>query len=218
MIELSRKNSIDDSNRDRPRGKSKHYKVPLQSIVLIAGKHDLEPKLLVEAFVEAWRNKKTHCGDLKIHRRSVNQDSATFLLTKGGTVISQFPINLEALRNPEPFKKYIQYIPTPKHKKENEQKQKKIDELRYGMRSVNVKARVIEVPPRILVYTRWGIQSYVSNVEIADETGLIRLSLWNHHIDRVHIGDAVEIERGYVSSFDGKPQLRLGRKGTLSVV
>ena len=51
----------------------------------------------------------------------------------------------------------------------------KIGELRSGMRRVDVEAEIIEIPLRRLVNTRWGGQSYVSNVRISDETGTIRL-------------------------------------------
>jgi replication factor A1 len=98
------------------------------------------------------------------------------------------------------------------------QKQKRIDELKFGMKRINVDARIIEIPPKRLVISEFGNQFYVSNVRIADETGTIRLSLWNGQIEKVHIGDKVEIENCYVSSFAGEPQLRIGRNGIMSVI
>ena len=44
------------------------------------------------------------------------------------------------------------------------------------------------------------------------------LSLWNEQIDKVHVGDMVELKNCYISKFIGEPQLRLGKKGTLSIV
>jgi len=85
------------------------------------------------------------------------------------------------------------------------------------MKEIDLKAKIIEIPPMKAVVTRFGNQSYVSNVEIADETGSIRLCLWNGQINKVHVGDEVEIENSYVASFAGEPQLRLGRKGIVSV-
>jgi replication factor A1 len=185
--------------------------------VLIARKHDIDPSLLLDAFIEAWKNKISHCGSITLRCRAVNHNSVTFLLTNKEKVISQFPIKQEALRIPDAFRDYIQYVPIPAPKK-SEPRHKKIDELKSGMKGVVVTAKIVKIPLRKLVDTRWGGQSYVSNVSIADETGSIRLSLWNNQIDSVHIGDIVEIENGYVASFAGEPQLRLGRKGTLSTV
>ena len=219
MTEVPRTEIYGGQSRGRPRGNYRLFRNPLKSIVLIAKKHDVDPNLLIDAFVEAWRNKVSHCGSLTISCRTVNQDSATFLLTNKETVISQFPIKQEALRIPDSFRHYIQYIPTPTLSSEKSKpRQKKINELKSGMKGVGVTAKIVTIPPRKLVDTRWGGQSYVSNISITDETGSIQLSLWNNQIDSVHVGDVVEIENGYVASFAGEPQLRLGRKGTLSTV
>lgn len=86
------------------------------------------------------------------------------------------------------------------------------------MKGVTVKAKIIDTTPKKCVITRYGTQSYVSNVTIADETGTIKLSLWNNQIDEVHIDDEVEMKNCYVSSFSGEPQLRIGRKGAISVI
>lgn len=205
-------------SRGRPKGRSNLYEDPLKSIVPIAVKHDLDPKLLVNAFVEAWRNNDSKYGSLKINCRMVNEESAIFLVTKGSEVISQFPINLEALKSPEFFKNVIQHIQIPKPKKPKENKQMKISELRVGMKRVKVKAKIDEIPPRRLVQTMWGGRSYVSNAKISDETGSITLSLWNNQIGRFNIGDEVEIVNGVVTNFAGKLQLRLRKNSHLSKI
>ena len=183
----------------------------------MAERYGLDPKLLLEAFVESWRDKTAQCGSLTIYCRLISQDSANFLVTSEEKVVSQFPIKLEALRNPSFLKDRIQTIPTPDNvKKETSQKQK-IGELRHGMKIVHLEAKIVEIPPMKAVFTRFGTMSYVSNIEITDETGSIRLCLWNEQINKVHVGDRVEIENSYVANFAGEPQLRLGRKGIVSV-
>ncbi|MEE8323725.1 MAG: hypothetical protein V3R57_08910 [Candidatus Bathyarchaeia archaeon] len=205
--------------RGRPRGNSNAYYAHLKSIVKIARKHAVDPKQLVDAFVEAWENKSAHCGGLTISRRGITRDSATFLITKEEKVIWQFPVNLVNVRNPEVLKKYIQDMPTPQPlERERYQKKQQIDNLRFGMKGIDVKATIVEVPPIKPVITRWGSECYVSNVLIADETGSIRLSLWNKQIDKVRVGDEVELTNCSVSRFAGKPQLRLRRKSTMSVI
>ena len=94
----------------------------------------------------------------------------------------------------------------------------KIGDLRVGMKRINVVGKITEIPLVKSVFTRYGGQSYVANVKIVDETGAIRLSLWNRQIGEVRVEDEVEIKSGYVSSFAGEPQLRIGRKGTMSVI
>jgi replication factor A1 len=205
--------------RGRPRGNSNAYYAHLKSIVTIASKHDVDPKRLVDAFVEAWENMKAQCGPLTISRRKITRDSATFLITKEEKVIWQFPVNLESVRNPDILKKHIQDIPLPQSLEQKQyQKKQQIDNLRFGMKGIDVKAKIVEIQPTKPVITRWGSESDVTNVMIADETGSIRLSLWNNQIDEVHVGDEVELKNCYVSRFAGKPQLRLQRKSTMSVI
>ncbi len=64
-------------SRRRGRGRPDHrtilYFKFLKSIVLIAGKYDLDPKHLIEAFIEAWRNATSHIGDLKITCREIKK-------------------------------------------------------------------------------------------------------------------------------------------------
>ena len=97
--------------RGRPRGNSNAYYAHLKSIVTIARKHDVDPNLLVDAFVDAWANKIARCGSLRISCRAVNQDSAIFLVETEEKIIWQFPINLESIRDPNVLKKHISDIP-----------------------------------------------------------------------------------------------------------
>jgi replication factor A1 len=206
--------------RGRPRGNSNAYYAHLKSIVKIASKHDVDPKQLVDAFVEAWENKSAQCGGLMISRRGITRDSATFLITKEEKVIWQFPVALVNVRNPDVLKKLIQDMPPPQPSpgQGNYAKKLQIGELRFGMKGVDVTAKIVEVPPIKPVISRWGSECYVSNVMISDETGSIRLSLWNKQIDKVRVGDEVELTNCYVSRFAGVPQLRLRRKSTMSVI
>ena len=143
--------------RGRPRGNSNAYYAHLKSIVKIAQKHDVDPKQLVDAFVEAWKNRIAQCGRLTISRRGITRDSATFLITKEEKVVWQFPVALENVRNPEILKKLIQDMPIPQPlEQERYQKKQQIDNLRFGMKGIDVKATIVEVPPIKPVISRWG--------------------------------------------------------------
>ncbi len=207
-----------NDRKRRPSGISPQDYANFESMVLIATKHDLEPKRLIDAFFQALDTKTAHCGKLTISCRAITQDSATFLITNEGEVIWQFPVNLEIIENPE-FRRTIQDITiTNTVKSDQSGKNLKINELRVGIKGVNVKAQITEIPPAKRVFTKWGSEAFVSNIKIADETGSIRLSLWNDQINLFHIGDEVEITNCNVASFAEKPQLRLGRKGTISLI
>jgi hypothetical protein len=190
-----------------------------KSIVRIAGKYQLEPNHLIDAFVEAWRETNSYYDPLRITCRGVKQDSATFLITNQEKVVAQFPINLEYLKNPQTLKSDSHDIPIPiSPPKKSIMQQKRVNELTAGMKGVDVKATIVEVPPSKSVYSKWGEPCSVSNVKLNDDTGTIRLCLWNDHINSVHVGDSSEVKNGYVYNFNGELQLRLRKHSTLSII
>jgi len=68
------------------------------------------------------------------------------------------------------------------------------------------------------VYTRSGTEAYVSNARIGDETGTIRMSLWNRQINIISRGDIIKIQNGTMTRFQGDPQLRIDKSRGLSVI
>jgi ssDNA-binding replication factor A large subunit len=86
------------------------------------------------------------------------------------------------------------------------------------MNRINLKARVLEIPKPRSVITGFGEFAKVTNASIADETGIIQLSLWNKQIDIVSVGDLIRVENARVVTFRGERQLRVGRGGQLSVI
>jgi replication factor A1 len=94
----------------------------------------------------------------------------------------------------------------------------KIKELRDGMKRVSIEAKVTEMSDPREVTSRFKDQTYrVANATIADETGTIKLTLWNDQIDQVKVDDVVKVENGYITSFRGEIQLNVGKYGTLTV-
>lgn len=94
----------------------------------------------------------------------------------------------------------------------------KIKELRNGMKKVNVVAKVTEKSDTREVQSRYKNETYqVADALVSDDTGTIKLTLWNEQIDQVNVGDTVKIENGYITSFRGEIQLNVGKYGTLNV-
>jgi replication factor A1 len=93
-----------------------------------------------------------------------------------------------------------------------------IKDLRTGMSHVTLKAKILEVAEPKHVVTRYGNYASVAKALIADETGTIKLCLWNGQIATVSAGDTVQIENAQVSTFRGERHMSLGKKGTLSSV
>ena len=94
----------------------------------------------------------------------------------------------------------------------------KIVELRPGMKRVDLKGTIVEISERREVTTRFGDVSRVATAVLADESGRIKMSLWNENIDKVSVNSTVQIENGYVTTFRGENQLNVGRYGKITVL
>lgn len=93
-----------------------------------------------------------------------------------------------------------------------------IKDLRNGMKRVDVEAQVTEKGNPREVTSRYKDETYtVADAMVADETGSIKLTLWNEQIDQVNVNDKIKIENGYVTSFKGEIQLNVGKYGKLTV-
>jgi replication factor A1 len=93
-----------------------------------------------------------------------------------------------------------------------------IKDLRNGMKRVSVEAKVIEKGNPREVMSRYKDETYrVADAVVADETGSIKLTLWNEQIDQVNVDNTVKIENGYVTSFKGEIQLNVGKYGKMTV-
>ncbi|MFQ5941804.1 MAG: DNA-binding protein [Nitrososphaerales archaeon] len=94
----------------------------------------------------------------------------------------------------------------------------KLSELRSGMRSVNIEASVVSVSEPRTVNKRDGGTAKVADVIIKDDSGEIKLSLWEDQIEMVKAGSKIAIENGYTTSFRGENQLSVGKYGKLNVM
>jgi len=93
----------------------------------------------------------------------------------------------------------------------------KIAELKFNSRGVYVEGIITEMGEPREVNLRAGGKARVAEAILTDETGSIKLNLWNEDIGRVKKGDRVRIENGYVTVFKGEKRLNVGRYGKLSV-
>ncbi|HML03145.1 MAG TPA: OB-fold nucleic acid binding domain-containing protein [Candidatus Bathyarchaeia archaeon] len=93
-----------------------------------------------------------------------------------------------------------------------------IKDLKNGMKSVTVEAKVVEKTTPRQVLSRYKDEMYnVATAIISDGSGSIKLTLWNDQINQVEVNDTVRIDKGYVTSFKGEIQLNVGKYGTLNV-
>jgi replication factor A1 len=86
------------------------------------------------------------------------------------------------------------------------------------MKKISIEAKVAEKSEPREVTSRFKDETYkVATAIIADETGTIKLTLWNEQIDQVKVDDVIQVDNGYVTDFRGEIQLNIGKYGKLTV-
>ena len=93
----------------------------------------------------------------------------------------------------------------------------KISDLKIGQGKVDVEAEVKSIEPE-RTFNKFGREVRVTNALIEDESGSVKLTLWNDEIDKVSAGDKVKITNGYVNEFQGEKQLTAGKFGKLEIL
>ncbi len=190
-------------------------------LAFISAQNDVYPTELFEALVQSREDGKKTVGELTIEHRGDVNNQAIFLITKEGKVIAQFRVPEETLsRTDVSFdssmasgrvrKEIARQNPAPTHLK--------VEDLRVGMKKINVTATVTEVSEPSKVHTQFRDNAIVSNAVVEDDTGKILLCLWDQQVNTVHIGDYVEVKNAHVAMFKGEKQLRLGKNGTVTIL
>ena len=93
----------------------------------------------------------------------------------------------------------------------------KINELTTGQGNVDVKGTIKEVG-EARSFNRFGRELKVVNAVLEDDSGSIKLTLWNEDADNFKQGDVVKITNGYVNEFQGEAQLTAGKFGKMEKV
>ena len=187
-------------------------------LAFISAQHSLYPTELFQALIKARESGKSEVEDLNIEYRGSVNDQAIFLIKREANVVAQFRVPEETLsREDVSFdnwmdtsrvrKEIAKQTPTPAHHK--------IEDLRVGMKKVNVFAEVLETAKPSKVHTQFRDNALVSNAVIGDETGKILLCLWDQQVNAVSVGESIEVSNAHVAMFKGEKQLRLGKNGKI---
>ena len=93
----------------------------------------------------------------------------------------------------------------------------KISDLKPRQGKVDIEVEIKEVDePR--TFNKFGKEGRVANATVTDDSGEVKLTLWNEDIDKVKPGMKVKITNGYVNEFQGEMQLTAGRLGKLEII
>jgi len=93
----------------------------------------------------------------------------------------------------------------------------KISDLQAGMSGISLKAKVVDISEIRKVRTKYGPRR-VADATLEDETGKIKLILWEKQIDSVSVGDTIEISGSFVTEFRNELQLNVPKSGKIEKI
>jgi replication factor A1 len=192
-----------------------------EHLALLSVKYSVYPNEVFQALITAQKNEHASCGGLTVEYRGKVKNETIFLITKETDVVAQFRVDEEFLhRKDNPFESWMstEKIRKKMAKQNTESIYTQIRDLRAGMKKVNLKAKVHEIPKPAQVHTQFGNTVMVVNALVGDETGKIKLCLWEAQINSIAVGDHIELRNGQVCVFRGEKQLRLGKNGALNIL
>jgi len=188
-------------------------------LAFISAKYEVDPDEFFCALLSAGENQKSRCGNLSIECRGKIKDKIVFLITENSQVVAQLSVPQAFLtKEGNPLRDFMGTDMIRKHeaRKIKYPDSYSIQDLRAGMNHVSLKAKVLEVTQPKQVFTRYGNYASLAKAVIEDNTGQIKLCLWNDQIDAVSAGTTVQIENARTSTFKGERQLSLGKTGTVN--
>jgi replication factor A1 len=93
-----------------------------------------------------------------------------------------------------------------------------VEDLSLGLSDVDLRGRVLDTGDVRTFDRDDGSEGKVANLVVGDETGRVRVTLWDErteHVEEFDPGDCVEVVDGYVRERDGSLELHVGNRGTV---
>ena len=187
----------------------------------IISKYDLTVEKLVDYLIKAKNDGNSSHKKLEFKVREKSDEFTTFTLIYDSKIVSQFRLENKLMDYPESSEHKLNdlMLRMPPRKERQKTSDYKISELRKGLKSISLKAEVTEKSPIKEVFSRTGRKLKLSNATISDETGSIKLTLWNEQIGLVSEGDSIRIKNANVKAFRGEKMINLSsRIGKIEII
>lgn len=187
-------------------------------LIRVSEKYGLKTRRFLTCFLDAWLCERSSYNGILIRCRRKTKSDGIFLVTQGQKVIAQLSLS-EALLKQLPDIDLESFPPTSIKKIETPKaSDMQIKDVKFGIKWVNLKARVIEKSVTKGILSKFGNHLVLSTATISDNTGSVKLMLWNDQTNMVSVGDTVQIENGRIARFRGELQVSVGRNGRLMVI
>lgn len=93
----------------------------------------------------------------------------------------------------------------------------KAEKVKPGMRNIDLELEVVEKEDTHTFEKDDG-EGRVATAICKDDSGEVKVSLWNDEIERVEVGDRIRLEDGYSRLFKDEVHVSAGRYGELKVL
>ena len=93
----------------------------------------------------------------------------------------------------------------------------KVKDLQAKQGNVTLELDVLDVGPA-REFQKFGKPGRVSTAMAKDDSGDVKMTLWNDEIDSIKPGDRIKLTNGYVSEWQGELQVSTGRFGKMEVI
>ncbi|RBI58850.1 replication factor A [halophilic archaeon] len=96
-----------------------------------------------------------------------------------------------------------------------------VEDLSLGLSDVNLRGKLLDTDTVRTFDRDDGSQGKVSNLTVGDETGRVRVTLWDERADlaeELDPGISVEVVDGYVRERDGSLELHVGNRGAVEEI
>lgn len=95
----------------------------------------------------------------------------------------------------------------------------KVEDLGEHSRGVEIILKVISVSEKATIMLESDQKDHeVAYALVGDETGAILLTVWDEAIERIEEDQVIELDKAYVSEYEGKIRLNIGRYGSFKIL
>lgn len=92
-----------------------------------------------------------------------------------------------------------------------------IKDLKPNTGKVDLVVQVVEVEkPRS--FEKFGKKSKVCNAKLKDESGEVKMTLWNEEIELIKPGDKIHLQNGWCAQYKDELQVSCGKFGKIEVL
>lgn len=94
----------------------------------------------------------------------------------------------------------------------------KASDVKSDMRRIELELTIVEMEEPRAYTRRDGREGRVTTAVGEDDSGRVKISLWDADIDRVKVGNKIKITNGYSRLFRGEVQVSSGLYGKLEIL